>query len=180
MVSRDQKIDSLTKGFKNEFGSLTKEQLNKKINTESWSIAQIIDHLIVTNKSYYPIADSLRQGTYKIPFIGRFNLLTNFFGNFILKSVQPDRKRKVKTFPVWEPSQSEITGDIIQRFEKHQAELKNFIADCSDLVQKDIVISSPANKNIVYKIDKAFEIIIAHEERHFVQAIEVKELILNQ
>ena len=179
MFQREKEIDSITNDFKNEFGNLTQKDLNKKIDPDSWSIAQIIDHLIVTNKSYYPIVDSIRGGDYSIPFTGRFDFLTNFFGNVILKSVQPDRKRKVKTFPVWEPSQSEISGDIIRQFEMHQNELKRFIIQCNDLIEKRTVISSPANKNIVYKLDKAFDIIIAHEKRHFVQAKEVKELLKN-
>ena len=56
----------------------------------------------------------------------------------------------MKTFPIWEPAKSEISGDILSRFEKHQTDLKNLITGSKDLLEKRTVISSPANKNIVY------------------------------
>lgn len=51
------------------------------------------------------------------------------------------------------------------------------IRNSKELIQKGVVISSPANKNIVYKLDKAFEIIIAHEKRHFEQSKDVLQLM---
>jgi hypothetical protein len=45
------------------------------------------------------------------------------------------------------------------------------------LVQAETVISSPANRFIVYKIGRAFDIIVAHEERHLNQAKEVKAFL---
>jgi len=40
----------------------------------------------------------------------------------------------------------------------------------SNLIANDFVISSPANKYIVYKLENAFDIIINHERRHFKKA----------
>ncbi len=160
-------IDQLTKSFTEKFGNLTAEQLNWKPNAETWSIAQVIDHLIVINKTYFPIITAVRNGTYRLPFLARFSFITNFFGNFILNSVEPERKRKMKTFPIWQPQASTISGNIVSEFAKHQEELKKSITDCADLVAKGQVISSPANNIIVYKLEKAFEIIITHEKRHF-------------
>jgi hypothetical protein len=41
------------------------------------------------------------------------------------------------------------------------------------------VISSPANKNIVYKLETAFDIIVSHEQRHLEQAKEILQLMKN-
>lgn len=163
-------LDTTTALFKANFGTLTTEQLNWKPTPQVWSIAQNIDHLIVINQTYYPVIDQLLKGQYKTPFIGKIAFMVNFFGKFILQSVQPDRKRKMKTFPMWEPASSNISGDIIQRFEKHQEELKQRIKTCESLIEQGAVISSPANKNIVYKLETAFDIIVTHELRHFEQA----------
>jgi hypothetical protein len=167
-------IDSITKDFKTEFGNLTGSQLNWKPNATTWSVAQNLDHLIVINKTYYPIIQQIRQNSYEVPWIGRISFMVNFIGKMILNSVRPDRKRKMKTFPLWEPSTSNISSDILERFEKHQSELKQLIDDCSDLLAKGAVISSPANKHIVYKLETAFDIIVTHERRHFEQAKEVR------
>lgn len=173
----NDKIDSITEAFANAFGMLSSEQLNRKPDSNTWSIAQNIDHIIVINESYYPIIQSVRNGSYKLPFIGRFGFLVNILGKMILNSVQPDRKRKMKTFSIWQPSQSEISSDILKKFQKHQEDLKKIISDCEDLLQAGTVISSPANKNIVYKLETAFDIIVSHEQRHFEQAKEIWFLI---
>lgn len=168
-----RQIDRITADFKQAFGSLTANQLDWKPDANTWSIAQNIHHLIVINETYYPIIQAIRQGSYKLPFIAKLGFMVNFFGKFILQSVQPDRKRKMKTFPIWEPAQSEIGGDILDRFEKHQEALKKLITDCQDLLERGVIISSPANRNIVYKLETGFDIIVAHEQRHLEQAKEV-------
>jgi hypothetical protein len=164
------KINTITEDFINTFGTLNFEQLNFKPDDNNWSIAQIINHLIITNETYYPIVDELQNGNYKIPFIGKVKILVDFFGNLVLKTVQPDTKRKVKTFNIWKPPSSNIPGDILEKFKNHHSELIKVISKCGNLLDKKTVISSPANKNIVYKLETAFDIIVAHEQRHYLQA----------
>jgi len=166
-------IDRTTEVFKREFGALTPEELNRKPNPTTWSIAQNIDHLIVTNGTYYPIIKSVREGSYKTPFTGKIGFMVNMFGKLVLNAVQPGTRKKIKTFPIWEPSTSNIPADILARFEKSQAEMKQMITGCADLLDKRTVISSPANRNIVYKLEDAFNIIVTHQLRHFEQAKEV-------
>jgi len=152
------------------------DELNTKPNATTWSMAQVLDHLIVTNSSYYPVIQQIREGKYRLPFMARFKFMVRFFGNFILQSVEPTRKRKIKTFPIWEPSKSTISGDILQRFLAHQQEFISWMEGCDELLQKNTLLSSPANRNIVYTLDKAFDIIVAHEERHVNQLKEIAAL----
>ena len=167
------RIDTITHSFKENFQSLSEAELNWKPDAKTWSVAQNIHHLIVINQTYYPIIQQVREGKYQLPWIGKIGFMVNFFGKFILKSVSPDRKRKMKTFPLWEPSQSNIEKNIVTSFELHQAELKSLIQSNEDMLVKGSVISSPANKNIVYALSDAFDIIVTHEQRHLQQAIEV-------
>lgn len=172
-------IDLITSEFKQSFGSLSVEQLNWKPNPNSWSIGQNIDHLIVINNSYQPVIAAIRDKNNKLPFVSKFNFLVNFMGQAVLKAVQPDSKKKTKTFPIWEPSISDITSNIMDRFEKQQLDLKILIKSSLDLLDKGTIISSPANKNIVYKLETAFDIIIVHERRHLEQSKEILKLLKN-
>ena len=171
------KIDSITNDFKKTFGQLTHEQLNWKPNEQTWSIGQNIDHLIVINGTYQPVIEAVKKGGYKLPLMGKMSFMVNFLGKMVLNAVQPDRKKKMKTFPIWEPTKSKVTSDVLTRFDLHQAELKQMIIGCADLLDRGSIISSPANKNIVYKLETAFDIITTHEERHFEQAKEVLALL---
>jgi len=171
----NDQIDNTTQNFIDAFGELSLEQLNWKPNAATWSIAQNIDHLIAINQTYFCVIDSIRKENYKPPFLAKFGFMVSFFGRMILKAVQPDRKRKVKTFPIWEPAKSKIPIGILGRFKEHQSELKIMIEHSKDLMAKGTVISSPANRNIIYKLETAYEIIVTHEQRHFQQSKEVFE-----
>ena len=163
-------IDLTTEAFQKSFGTLTEEALNWKSNPDTWSIAQNIDHLITINETYFPILVALKTGKYQPHFMAKIGFLTSFFGNMLLKSVQPTTSKKIKTFPIWEPAKSQIPKDILNRFTKHQAQLKQEIEATKTLIDNGAVISSPANKFIVYKLATAFDIIVAHEQRHLTQA----------
>jgi hypothetical protein len=91
-------------------------------------------------------------------------------------SGKPESKTKVETFKAALPSTSTIDADIINRFEQHQAELKTFIQSNIDLLDTNTVISSPANKNIVYTLKSAFDIIVSHECRHLDHAKNINAL----
>ena len=129
-------IDDVTEQFLREFGHLHRDQLNTRISSGTWSIAQNIEHLIKVNETYYPVIDSVRKGTYELPFFGRMPFMIRFFGRFILKAVDPDRRKKIKTFPLWEPSKSDIDSAILARFASHQEQLKELLKKSEDLVQE--------------------------------------------
>lgn len=162
--------------FQKAFGHLNDTQLNIKPDQNTWSIAQNIDHLITINSSYFPTLREVRNGNYKPPFIAKIGFIPKMLGNAMLKSVQPQNKKKIKTFEIWEPNKGKKITHILNTFTLHQDELKQEIKDSENILES--VISSPANRNIVYTVEKAFEILIAHEKRHLLQAIRVKETIL--
>ncbi len=166
-------LERLTAAFTAEFGGLSAAELNRKPNATTWSIGQVIDHIIKVNETYYPVVEQLRLGTYRTPWTAKLPFMVNWFGDFILKSVEPARGRKIKTFPVWEPLQSEIRADIVKHFAEHQQKLASLMIASEDLVQAGTVISSPANRFIVYKLGRAFDIIVAHEARHLNQSREI-------
>ena len=173
-------LNDITEQSLTEFGKLSNEQMNWKPNPNTWSIAQNLDHLIVVNETYYPILTSLKEGRYKAPFIAKIGFMVSFLGKTILKAVQPDRQKKMKTFSIWEPSKSHLDIDMLKRFENHQNELKQRIQDAEELVEQGTIISSPANRNIVYTLETAFDIIVSHEQRHLEQAKEVLKILTNR
>lgn len=172
-----EEIDQVTNSVKEEFGNLAVEQLNWRPNPKTWSIGQVLDHLIVINGTYDPIIKQLKEGTYKLIWLGKLDFMVRFFGDFILKSVNPDRKSRMKTLPIWEPTKSNVDANIVSRFAAQQSLLKEHIQSCSAFLNQGVVISSPANRIIVYKLEQAFEIIITHERRHLEQARELNQLM---
>lgn len=170
-------LDKLSGEIRDSFGYLDKETLVLKPNSKSWSIAENLDHLIKVNSSYFPIFNQLIENTFVGAFIGKFSFFTKLFGNMIYRSVSDGGKKKIRTFPLWQPMIKEDETHIIENFLGHQEDLKKWIKELGPYIEKDVIIHSPANKLIVYSLAQALDIIIAHEERHLEQAKNVLEKI---
>ena len=56
-----QEIDKITLDAEMQFSELSSEQINWKPNSQTWSIAQNLEHLIVVNETYYPVLSALNH-----------------------------------------------------------------------------------------------------------------------
>jgi len=177
MNSWISQLDENSQKFAQAFGGMTQAELNWKPNPEQWSIGQNIDHLITINETYFPIIEQLKAGSYQIPFHGRFRFIANKMGDIVLKASSPDRSKKIKTFPIWEPSESDIPKDILKKFVNQQERLMVMTEEAQPFIDQQVIIASPANTRIIYTLARAFDIIVAHEKRHFNQSMEVQELL---
>lgn len=173
----NKKIDHVTQEFTERFSDLNEEEITRKPNAESWSVAENLQHLIVVNGSYFPLFEAIKDGTFKPSFVAKIPMLAKVMGKLILSSVSPSRSKKLKTFSIWEPTQSKIQGDVLKEFTKQQNALKTWIGKLENKIEKETIIASPANNNVVYTLDKAFDIIVSHEQRHLNQAIEAFDTI---
>lgn len=169
-------LDEITEEAATHFGSLTVEVLQWKPNPNVWSIAENLAHLMALNSSYYPVWQKARDNQLKLPWFAGIGFIVKTLGKVLLQSVQPDRKRKIKTFPIWEPVVTNSQDEVMAQFKEHQEALKEEIKLCQSLIGKNVVIHSPANSKIVYTFEDAVSLIIAHERRHLVQAREVLAL----
>jgi hypothetical protein len=163
-------LDEITHAFTARFSTLSEADLNWKPNATLWSIAQIIDHLCVINSTYFPVFELVRQGKHPLPWHAHWPWLVRNMGAFILKSVKPETQQKIKTLPLWQPAQSNMSAAVFTNFQQHQAELKKQMEACTDLIDQGVVLSSPGNRSIVYTLETAFEIMVTHEKRHLLQA----------
>lgn len=167
-------IDQITADFQKSFGHLTAEQLNWNNQGNCWSIAQNMHHIMVINKSYEPILAKLNDGGLRLPFMAKLGFMVKLLGKLILSSVEPSRKKKIKTFPLWEPQSSQLDEYLLADFAKQQEWLKQTIINNEANFNKTIY--SPASKSVVYKLGTAFDILVTHERRHLNQALETLEM----
>ena len=170
-----QEKKDITQKYLDNFKGLTEEQLSWKMNSDTWSIAEIMEHIITANESYYPTFKAIKEGTYSTPKFWSWAPVSNFIGKKILQAIEPSRSKKMTTFPVWEPAKSEYDPNLFDRFSKNSEEMIEHFNAFQDEMQKGQRISSPAKRNIVYSLAVGFEAIKIHEKRHLNQALEVLE-----
>lgn len=169
------RIDDLTEKINTNFNGLSEEELNWKPASNRWSIGQILEHLILVNRSYFPeIAAALRKNK-SLPFHARLGFVVRYMEKTLLKSVEPSSSKKIKTFKIWEPPTATIGSDVLNRFVEHHRSLKQVVLNSKKLLGTGTIISSPANPNIVYSLEAAYEILLNHEARHFNQMQNLKD-----
>ncbi len=170
---RINELNELTSKFNKTFSSLTPEQLRWKPNPKSWSITQVVEHIIKTNEAYFPCIRETLNGNTPKTFLINFPFLAKFFGNLLLKFVDPENVKKIKTFSIFAPSNSELDVSIFEKLTANNSELINIITSSKNSLENGALISSPASSHIFYNMETAFDILIAHEKRHFNQAKKV-------
>lgn len=162
-------ITSITWEFEKLTKNLEPAEINFRPSPTSWSVAENLGHLISFNSSYFPIFDQLIDKTYHSSFLGKIPFLADYLGKLLYRSM--GSKNKVKTFKIWEPRKFE--EDIVPRFQNHQMELSSYMQKLEPLFCTGLIIHSPANRLLVYRLEQAVDMLIAHEKRHLNQCKDI-------
>jgi hypothetical protein len=164
-------VNLITKKVQVEFGRLSAGQLNWKPAPDQWSIGQCLDHLITSNRQYFPMLESIAQGTRKPSLMERIPGLPGFFGKLLLKSLDPSNQKKRKTPAVFQPGTGQLSAAIVGDFVQHQQALTRLLKALGPVGDHEkLIVSSPVSGLITYSLQDAIRIIVVHEERHFMQA----------
>ena len=159
-------LTTVTWEFEKLLKGLGAETLNYR-SGRSWSIAENLSHLIQLNSSYFPLFEKIISGSYKPPLIARVKFLANPTGNMLYGMMTS--RRRVKTMKMWNPVTREFDAGIIKDFSNHQMDLARYLERLEPHFGNNIIIPSPANRFLVYTLDRAVDILIAHENRHLQQ-----------
>jgi len=167
-------LNDIANDARSTFGQLSPSQLNWKPSAERWSVAQCFDHLLTSNKGYFPIIDRVLAGE-KRTLWQCVPLLPAFWGGLLVKSMDPSSTRKVKAPKKFQPAQSDISGSVIDDFVDQQRKIAEKMKTTEHLDLEKIIISSPAASPITYSLMDAYRLIVVHDQRHFQQAKRVTE-----
>jgi hypothetical protein len=125
---------------------------------------------MLLNTPYFPIIEDILSGRHKSTLLERAPLLPAFFGRFVLASVQPGAKLKVKARPAFAPSSTLIDLGILVRFATHQEEFIRLMKASAERPIGRIIITSVVSPYVTYSLLDAYRILVAHEQRHLQQA----------
>ena len=160
-----------------EFGSLRADQLNWKPSPDKWSVGQCFDHLIVSNAEYFPIFDRVLQGAKTTNTIWEsLPGLPRLWGQMLIKAVSPDGARKQKAPKILAPTTSAVDAGIITRFIDQQERVVSYLNTITAVDAGTIIITSPVARVITYSLLDACRVIVAHEQRHILQARRLMQL----
>lgn len=164
------KLESVSKRAGEWFGPLRAVQLNWKPAPEQWSIGQCLDHLIVSNKTYFPILEQIGNGKYAMNFWQKNNPLSRYTGRKMAESLGPSVRKPFLAPKLFLPSKSSIRDSIVSDFQKHQEELEEKISRLEKIDLNRTIVSSPVASLVTFTLGNCLAIIAGHEERHLLQA----------
>lgn len=170
------RICEVTEEFRGAFSDLSAKQLNWKPAPDMWSVAQCIDHLITTNEAYFEKIEKAAGDEFRNNAWSRIPFWSGLVGYLIKRAVDPANRKKTKTFPVFQPSSSEVADSIFEDFGDCQEKLMEYIRKTDHLDRRKVKIGSPVSDKVTLSLADAFEILVIHERRHYQQAVEVTEL----
>lgn len=169
-----------SESFLNEvkkLNELTENQINWKHAADVWSIAECLEHLVITNRIYFDEIEKQFSSEQISCNADETPVKHKFFGKLIIKSVDPANNKQTNTFPVFQPSKSFIEKDVVNRVIEIQKGFINLISSTMNLNTNKYIMSSPASKLIRENFSDVLEIIRLHNKRHLMQ---IENLLLHQ
>lgn len=160
---------------KDEFANLTEFQLNWKPSADSWSIAQCLDHLIISDEAYFGQIEMILQGKYRRPFWSLIPGKAKFWGRLLITLLKSDSSKKLTTPAVFEPSESRHGTEIVDRFLQHEERAAGYLRKLDEVKNDRFYIQSPVSPYITFRLPDLEEIMLLHHERHYKQAKRITE-----
>lgn len=143
---------------------------NKKPSPRSWSAAECLHHLIITESAYLPQLDKILSNVAQSD-KGLAPFRKTIFGSIMIMSVSPVPKFKLKAPSVFKPETSgNHTLGLLESFEEHNKRIIKIFEDSSNLNLSALKIKSPASSLIRYNLGETYMIIFSHRLRHLAQA----------
>lgn len=136
-----------------------------------WSVAQILEHLNGYGRIYLPAIDkalsispSKREAWFN----------SGFWGNYFTNSMKPksvfEVKNKMRTLKAHNPDNNLNATKVLEEFVEQQHRMIYLLELSKQKSLNAIRIPLTITKLIKMKLGDTFRFLIAHEQRHFVQA----------
>lgn len=162
--------DRAIRKAESRFSSLTADQLNLRPAPNAWGVGLCLEHIMVTDQTYFPVFEVLMADNYQFgiwagisPFsalLGR-KLAAEMLAEDIAPSVAP---------AAFKPNEQKLVdAGIVSRFVVHGRSMQTQLSGLANLNPK-IVVASPAFGLITYPLADCIRILCGHTVRHVDQA----------
>jgi hypothetical protein len=154
-----------------EWQSLPSEQLNKQPAPNAWSAAQCLEHLNVYGRYYLPALKKAINNAEKQPTqTFKSGWLGDYFYRLMLPNTEGSLKSKMKAPKNAVPPVELNSAAVIAEFIEQQEELLQLIEQARAVNIGSIRIPISLTKWIRLKLGDTFLFVVAHNERHILQA----------
>lgn len=148
-----------------------------RLDPESWSVAECLDHLAITNRVYLramqPAAErALTQGRRR-----RGPAQPGLIGTWFVRTLEPPVKPglKSKAHHSIQPRHAPSLADGTGQFLASQDEVRTFLRRYADIDLAGVRFPNPFIRGVRFSLATGLHAIAAHERRHLWQAWRVRQ-----
>lgn len=146
-------------------------KLSYSVEQGKWSVAQVLEHLNAYSRYYLPLIEKAMVHITKD--VSAW-FVPGFWGNYFTKMMAPKNvyeiKSKVKTSKMFSPDKSVNVEVAFREFFQHQNKLIQLLEVAKRRNLNTIKVPVSISKLVRLKLGDAFRFLIAHEQRHMIQA----------
>lgn len=171
LAERARDVRANIAALRSETEPLAYLQLGWRPPEGGWSIAQVLEHLIITDESYLDELEPLLAAPPRHPSYVPWK--PSLLGGLLVRSQRPDATMKVKTPTRWRPG-PEPRADPLGQYIRLQEGLVALIerADGHDL--RRTRLHSPISRLIRLNLGDAIMTLVVHTQRHLQQIRRIK------
>lgn len=173
LQSYHQQFISIKSGAQSLLGNLTDLQFNWQPGVDRWSIAQCVDHLIVTGRNslshvHSAIGEARSTGLLSDgPF--RYRLIERLF----VRQMEPRARMRFKAPEAYVPATGRLSLEIVASFYLLQEEFLQCIEEANGIDLARTKVNNPVSKWFRLSLGQELAFNAAHERRHLWQAEEI-------
>lgn len=181
-------LETYRSGFldiKNEASALVEGVDEKTLSTrpdpETWSIAQVFDHLNTAGWLLLnPLEEAVQEGRAEGPYADppfEYGVVSRWF----VRSMQPSSSWTFRTPSVFEPDAPAAIypQETIEDFRSLQNQFAHCVEAANGIDLRRVRVSSPALPLLRISLGAWFEATLAHEWRHLAQIRDILEMLRN-
>ena len=175
MQDLDQQLRQIQHTARDLLAGLSHVQANWTPERSSWSILQCLAHISVSTRLYLTSIDkSIRQGRMKNLF-GDRPFEYSRFGRWVMRSVEPPPKFRVKTGRAYvPPANLELTAVLAEFCAMHQ-QARDTLVRCDGLDLARCRMGHPSLPVLRVSLGLGLAVLTGHARRHLWQAEQVKK-----
>jgi hypothetical protein len=151
------------------FGRSTQD-LTRRLEPESWSVTECLDHLARTTGSYLPAISRAVAAAPKLA--TKRPLRTGTLASLLIRNLEPPYRLRYKVIPQLVPRTTEFEA-AWRAFEESQARLTETVCSATGLAIDKMKVPCPVCTHITYNAYGAFRMLAAHQRRHLWQVQQI-------
>ena len=136
-----------------------------------WSAAQALEHLNMYSRFYLP---AIERSMVQIPKEVNAWFVPGFFGDYFTNMMMPKNvyevKNKMKTMKSFRPERAVNVEGVFKEFFDHQKKLLHLMETARKRNLETVRVPTTISKLIRLKLGDVFRFLVAHEQRHMIQA----------